>query len=101
MLAEIHDSEIQSSLNRAHVCHRYLGSVSFAFKNALTSALNHKTCIKTSGQILEKTLFAINAIFSKVALKANRVLFKTLTRSIYTSFMLKGGDQGVLKRKNY
>ena len=27
--------------------------------------LDHKTCINTAGQVLEKTLFAINAIFSK------------------------------------
>ena len=43
--------------------HRYLGSVIFAFKNITT--LNHKTCINTSGQGFKKTLFAINAIFSK------------------------------------
>ena len=28
-------------------------------------ALNHKTCINTSRQVLEKTLFAINAIFTQ------------------------------------
>ena len=27
-----------------------LGSVSFVFKNTLTTTLNHKTCINTSGQ---------------------------------------------------
>ena len=32
--------------------HKYLGSVSFAFKNTLTTTLNHKTCINTSGQVL-------------------------------------------------
>ena len=31
----------------------------------LTTILNHKTCINISRQVLEKTLFAINAIFSK------------------------------------
>ena len=39
--------------------------------------------------------------FVKIALIANRVSFKTLSRSIYTSFMIKGGSQGVLKRRNY
>ena len=38
--------------------HRYLGS--------LTTTLNHKTCLdNTSRQVLEKTLFAINAIFTQ------------------------------------
>ena len=31
----------------------------------LTTTLNHKTCINTSRQALEKTLFAIIAIFTK------------------------------------
>ena len=117
----------------------------------LTTTLNHKTCINTSRQVLEKTLFAINAIFtqdnlsktkvvgsqqktnatcskcktnliltyrhrsrrptfvlerlfvifSKRALIADSVFFKTLSNSIYTSNMIKGGGQGGLKRKNY
>ena len=66
----------------------------------LTTTLNHKTCINTSRQVLEKTLFAIDAIFSKRALIANSVFFKTLSKSIYTSNMIKGGGQGGLKRKN-
>ena len=32
---------------------------------------------------------------------ANSVFFKTLSKSIYTSNMIKGGGQGGLKRKNY
>ena len=36
-----------------------------------------------------------------IALIANRVFFKTLPRSGKTSFMTKGHGQGVLKRKNY
>ena len=36
-----------------------------------------------------------------IALIANRVFFKTLHRSIKTSFMTKGHGQGVFKRKNY
>ena len=63
----------------------------------LTTILNRKTCINTSRQVLEKTLFAINAR----ALIANSVFFKTLSKSIYTSNMIKGGGQGGLKRKNY
>ena len=63
----------------------------------LTTILNHKTCINTSRQVLEKTLFAINAIFT--ALIANSVFFKTLAKSMYTSNMIKGGGQGGLKRK--
>ena len=31
----------------------------------LTTILNHKTCKNTSRQVLEKTLFAINAIFTQ------------------------------------
>ena len=31
----------------------------------LTTNLNHKTCINTSRQVLERTLFAINAIFKE------------------------------------
>ena len=31
----------------------------------LTTILNHKACINTSRQVLEKTLFAINAIFTQ------------------------------------
>ena len=37
----------------------------------------------------------------KRALIANSIFFKTLSKSIYTSNMIKGGGQGVLKRKNY
>ena len=66
----------------------------------LTTILHHKTCINTSRQVLEKTLFAINAIV-KTALIANSVFFKTLSKSIYTSNIIKGGGQGGLKRKNY
>ena len=31
----------------------------------VSTTLNHKTCINTSRQVLEKTLFAINAIFTQ------------------------------------
>ena len=55
-----------------------LGVNNFALKNILTPTLNNKTCINTSGQVLKKTLFAINAIFTvKIALIANRVFSKT------------------------
>ena len=37
----------------------------------------------------------------KVALIAKRVFFKTLPRSVNTSFMATGHGQGVLKRKHY
>ena len=37
----------------------------------------------------------------KIALIAKRVFFKTLPRSVKTSFMTKGHGQGVLKCKNY
>ena len=37
----------------------------------------------------------------KIALIANKAFFKSLSRSICTSFMIKGGRQGVLKCKNY
>ena len=46
--------------------HRYLGSVIFAFKTTLTTTLNSITCINTFGHGLKKkTLFAINALFTK------------------------------------
>ena len=80
----------------------------------LTTVLNHKSCINTSRQVLENTLFAINAIFSlektlvainaifsKKALIANSVFFKIVSKSIYTSNLIKGCGQGGLKRKNY
>ena len=37
----------------------------------------------------------------KRALIANSVFLKTLSKSIYTSNMIKGGGQGGLQRKNY
>ena len=69
----------------------------------LTTILNHESCINTSRQVLEKTLFAINAVFTQVkrALIANSVFFKILSKSINTSNNIKGGGQGGLKRKNY
>ena len=64
----------------------------------LTTTLNHKTCINTSRQLLKKTLFTINAIFTR-ALIADSVFFKTLSISIYTSNMIKGGVKMVLNAK--
>ena len=46
--------------------------------------------------VLERLLSLV-----KIALIANRVFFKTLPRSVKTSFMTKGHGQDVLKRKNY
>ena len=37
----------------------------------------------------------------KIALIVNRIFFKTLPRSVKTSFMTKGHGQGVPKCKNY
>ena len=58
----------QTMLYLSHVlCHnngcdyRYFGSIIFSFKNTLTTTLNHKTCTR----FLKKTLFAINANFTK------------------------------------
>ena len=80
----------------------YLTTDTWGQLTLLTTILNHKSCINTSRQVLEKTLFAINAVFLvKRALIANSVFFKTLSKSIYTSNMIKGGGQGGLKRKNY
>ena len=64
----------------------------------LTTTLNHKTCINTSRQLLKKTLFTINAIFTR-ALIADSVFFKTLSKSMYTSNMIKGGVKVVLNAK--
>ena len=65
-------------------------TVIFTFSNTLTKTLHHKICINTSGQgfkktlhslsVLSLTIFAINAI--KIALIANGVFFKTLSRSV-------------------
>ena len=41
---------------RSMLDHRYLGSVIFAFLNTLTTTINHKTCVNTSGQVLEKSI---------------------------------------------
>ena len=60
--------------------------------------LRHKTRFNTSGQGFKKDPIRYQV---KIALIANRVFFKTLPRSVKTSFMTKGHGQGVLKRKNY
>ena len=46
--------------------------------------------------VLERLLSLV-----KRALIANSVFFKTLSKSIYTSNMIKGGGQGGLKCKKY
>ena len=46
--------------------------------------------------VLERLLSLV-----KRALIANSVFFKTLSKSIYTSNMIKGTGQGGLKRQNY
>ena len=46
--------------------------------------------------VLEGLFFLV-----KIALIENMVFLKTLPRSIYLSYMIKSGGQGVLKRKNY
>ena len=58
--------------------------------------LRHKTRFDTSGQGFTK-----DPIRYQCSLIANRIFFKTLPRSVKTSFMMKGHGQGVLKRKNY
>ena len=55
-----------------------------------------KLVLTPLGKVLKKTLFAINAIFTLIA---NRVIFKTLPRSVKTSFMTKGHGQGVINAK--
>ena len=62
--------------------------------------LRHKTRFNTSGQGFKKDPIRYQC-YKKIALIANRVFFKTLPRSVKTSFMTKGHGQGVLKRKNY
>ena len=37
----------------------------------------------------------------KIALIGNRVFFKTLSSSVYATFIIRGSGQGVLKCKNY
>ena len=62
------------------ICHRYLGSVIFAFQDTLTITLHHKTCNNTSGQgfFKKKQPYSL----SMKALIANRAFFKTLSRSV-------------------
>ena len=60
--------------------------------------LRHKTRFNTSGQGFKKDPIRYQCYLSLIA---NRVFFKTLPRSVKTSFMTKGHGQGVLKRKNY
>ena len=48
-----------------HTIHRYLGSVIFAFKTNLTTTLNHILVLILLDKVLKKTLFAINALFTK------------------------------------
>ena len=64
--------------------------------------LKHKTCINTSVQGFKKDHIRYQCDLSKVkiALIAIMVFFKTLPRSVNTSFMLKGHGQSVLKCKN-
>ena len=63
----------------------------------------HKTRFNTSGQGFKKDpiRYQCYLYLVKIALIANRVFFKTLPRSVKSSFMTKGHGQGVLKRKNY
>ena len=84
----------------AFLLDHFPGSSTDTWGQLVFTTLNHKTC-NTSRQVLGKTLFAINASLVKRTLMANSVFFKTLSKSIYTSNMVKGGGQGGLKRKNY
>ena len=45
----------------------YLASIAATdtWSQLVSTTLNHKTCINTSRQVLEKTLLAINAIFTQ------------------------------------
>ena len=62
----------------------------------LVLGLFHNSSIDPPTFVLERLLSLV-----KRALMANSVFFKTLSKSIYTSNMIKGGGQGGLKRKNY
>ena len=77
------------------------------------NAIFTKTRFNTSGQgfkkdpiryqcyLFKKDPIRYQCYLLQIALIANRVFFKTLPRSVKTSFMTKGHGQGVLKRKNY
>ena len=58
--------------------------------NAIFTKDNNLSKTKVGGLLLSLV---------KIALIANRVFFKTLPRSVKTSFMTKGHGQGVLERK--
>ena len=78
--------------------HRYFRSVSFAFLNILTTTLNHKTCVNTCTFRKDPIRCECYLYTVKIALAEKRVFLKTLSRSIYTSFVIKVGGQCVLKR---
>ena len=65
---------------------RYLGLVIFAFKNTLTSTLDHKKCINAL-----KKRFSYQC-FIKIAMTANRIFF-----FFFFFFLIKGSGQGDLK----
>ena len=44
---------------------RQPGEYTDTWGQLVSTTLNHKTCINTSRQVLEKTLFALNAIFTQ------------------------------------
>ena len=83
--------------------------------NRVFSIIYIKDRIKSESLLVKIALIA-NRVFSiiyikdriksesllvKIALIANRVFFKTLPKSVKTSFITKGHGQGALKRKNY
>ena len=60
-------AEKRRSAKRSLICFKpqILGINNFYVLDHLTTTLNHKTCINTSGQSLKKTLITINAVFTQ------------------------------------
>ena len=53
-------------------------------------------CRDPPTSVLERLLSLV-----KIALIENRIFFKTLSRSIYTMFLIEDSGKGVQKRKTY
>ena len=74
----------------------------FYYRNDRERTRNFTRIFETSAdKVLKKTICYQCYLCVKIALIAKGVFFKTLSRSIYKSCMIKGSGQGVLKRKNY
>ena len=66
----------------------------------VSTTLNHRTCINTSRQVLEKTLFAINAIYIYIYIYIYTVKPVLVTTSIKQATCIKKGCIQFPKKAN-